>query len=206
MSLAPANDGPVIRLATERDAGQIAEIYAPIVRDTIISFEVDPPTAAEMRQRMANTLGRFPWLVCERRGRVLGYAYAGPHSDRAAYQWSVDVSAYVREGERRTGVARALYTSLFAGLVLQGFYNAYAGVTLPNPASVGLHESLGFRPVGVYRGVGYKFGAWHDVGWWQTWLQERIVPPNPPVELPSIMESDGWVAALASGLPLLRGA
>jgi phosphinothricin acetyltransferase len=135
---------------------------------------------------------------------VLGYAYAGAHGSRAAYQWSVDVSVYVREGARRTGVGRALYASLFAVLDLQGFYNAYAGATLPNPASVGLHESVGFRLVGVYRGVGYKLGAWHDVGWWHLPLRERVADPDPPADLPSVVGSEEWDAALTNGLPLLR--
>src|SRR5918996_222132 len=140
-----------IRLATERDAEEIASIYAPNVTDTIISFELEPPTADEMRLRIEATLERCPWLVCEREGRVLGYAYADAHGSRAAYRWSVDVSVYVHEDARRMGLGRALYTSLFAALDLQGFYNAYAGATLPNPASVGLHEAVGFRPVGVCR-------------------------------------------------------
>ncbi len=145
----------VIRLASERDAEQIAAIYAPNVTDTIISFEFEPPTADEMRRRIEVTLERYPWLVCERHdGRLLGYAYAAAHGSRAAYQWSVDVSVYVHEDARRKGVGGALYASLFAALALQGFYNAYAGATLPNPASVGLHESVGFRPIGIYRGVG----------------------------------------------------
>ena len=193
-----------IRLATERDAEEIAAIYAPNVTDTIISFESEPPTADEMRLRIEGTLERYPWLVCEHRGRLLGYAYAGAHGSRAAYRWSVDVSVYVHEEAHRTGVGRALYTSLFAALDLQGFYNAYAGATLPNPASVGLHESVGFRPVGVYRGVGYKLGAWHDVGWWQLPLRERVADPDPPADLPTVLGSEGWEAALASGLPLLR--
>jgi L-amino acid N-acyltransferase YncA len=195
----------IIRLATERDAQQIAAIYAPIVSDTIISFEFVPPTAVEMRRRIEATLKRYPWLVCERQGgRLLGYAYAGAHGSRAAYQWSVDVSVYVHEEARRRGVGRALYASLFAALELQGFYNAYAGATLPNPASVGLHESVGFRPVGVYRGVGYKLGAWHDVGWWQLPIRERVANPDPPAELPSVVGSEEWDAALRHGLPLLR--
>nr|MBA3425279.1 N-acetyltransferase [Rubrobacter sp.] len=142
----------------------------------------------------------FPWLVCERDGRVAGYAYAATHRPRAAYQWCIDVSAYVREGERRTGVGRALYTSLISVLALQGYYNAYAGIALPNPASVRLHESTGFRPVGVYRETGYKLGAWHDVGWWQLSIRERATDPDPPVNLPAIQESNELDAALASGL------
>jgi L-amino acid N-acyltransferase YncA len=196
--------GPAaIRLATEHDAGRIAAIYAPTVRNTIISFEVEPPTPDEMRSRIATTLESYPWLVCERRGRVAGYAYAGPHNPRAAYRWSVDVSAYVREAERRTGIGRALYTSLFSVLVLQGFYNAYAGISLPNPASVGLHEAVGFSPVGVYRGVGYKLGAWHDVGWWERSLRERSPHPDPPLDLSAVRASEEWSAALASGLSCL---
>ena len=206
MSSKPENGSSFagIRLATGGDAEQIAAIYAPNVTDTVISFEFEPPGAEEMRRRIEVTLKRYPWLVCERQGRELGYAYAGAHGSRAAYQWSVDVSVYVHEEARRTGVGRALYTSLFATLELQGFYNAYAGATLPNPASVGLHESVGFRPVGVYRGVGYKLGAWHDVVWWHLPLRERIVDPDPPAELPSVVGSEEWEAALASGLSFLR--
>ena len=202
---ASGNGSPTsIRLATERDAEQVAAIYAPNVTDSIISFESEPPSADEMRRRIEGTLERFPWLVCERHGRVLGYAYAGAHGTRAAYQWSVDVSVYVHWETQRAGVGRALYTSLFAALKLQGFYNAYAGATLPNPASVGLHESVGFRAVGVYRGVGYKLGAWHDVVWWHLALRERVADPDPPAGLPSVLGLDEWDAALTSGLPLLR--
>jgi L-amino acid N-acyltransferase YncA len=193
-----------IRLATERDAEQIATIYAPNVTDSIISFELEPPTAEEMRNRIEGTLQRYPWLVCEHQGQVLGYAYAGAHGSRAAYQWSVDVSIYVHEQARRRGVGRAVYASLFAALELQGFYNAYAGATLPNPASVGLHESVGFQQVGVYRGVGYKLGAWHDVVWWHLPLRERVADPDPPAKLSSVVGSEEWDAALTSGLPLLR--
>ena len=193
-----------IRLATERDAEQVAAIYAPNVTDSIISFELEPPTAHQMRRRIQDTLQRYPWLVCERQGRVLGYTYAGAHGSRAAYQWSVDVSVYVHQQAHRRGVGRALYASLFAALKLQGFYNAYAGATLPNPASVGLHESVGFRAVGVYRGVGYKLGGWHDVVWWHVQLRERQTDPAPPTDLPSIAGSDGWEVALSHGLPFLR--
>jgi L-amino acid N-acyltransferase YncA len=204
---ASGNGSPaIIRLATEGDAQQIAAIYAPIVTDTIISFELEPPTAEEMRRRIEVTLQRYPWLVCERHhdGRLLGYAYAGAHHSKEAYQWSVDVSVYVHEEARRKGVGRALYTSLFAALALQGFYNAYAGATLPNPASVGLHESMGFRQVGVYRGVGYKLGAWHDVMWWHLPIRERVADPDPPADLPSRLGSEEWDAAMTNGLPLLR--
>jgi L-amino acid N-acyltransferase YncA len=201
-----SGNGPpaIIRLASERDAEQVAAIYAPNVTDSIISFEFEPPTADEMRRRIELTLRRYPWLVCERQGWLLGYAYAGAHGSRWAYQWSVDVSVYVHEEVRRTRVGRALYTSLFAALELQGFYNAYAGATLPNPASVGLHEGVGFQRVGVYRGVGYKLGAWHDVVWWHLPLRQKVVDPDPPADLPSVLGSEEWNAALTRGLPLLR--
>jgi phosphinothricin acetyltransferase len=136
----------VIRLATAHDALGIQAIYAPIVRDTAISFDVEPPTVEEMRQRIISTLAYWPWLVCDRDGDILGYVYASQHRTRQAYQWSVDVSVYVHAAARRSGVGRGLYRSLFALLTLQGFYQAYAGITLPNPASVGLHERWRLRP------------------------------------------------------------
>src|SRR4051812_46259153 len=113
----------IIRLATEYDDAQILEIYAPFCRDTTVSFETEPPTLDEVRRRLAKTLAAFPWLVCDDDGLILGYAYASHHRERAAYVWSVDVSVYVREGRRRGGLGRALYTSLFAILRLQGFFN-----------------------------------------------------------------------------------
>jgi L-amino acid N-acyltransferase YncA len=193
-----------IRLAGPDDAAGVQAIYAPVVRDTAVSFEAEPPTVEEMRQRITHTLERLPWVVCEHRGELLGYAYASPHRARAAYQWSVDVSVYVHTQARRSGVGRGLYRSLFPLLALQGFYNAYAGITLPNPASVGLHESLGFQPVGVYRAVGYKLGAWHDVGWWQLPLRERTTPPDPPADLRTVRDTPAWRAALAAGVSFLR--
>src|SRR5690348_10479220 len=168
---------PTIRLATEDDAAQILEIYAPFCLDTTVSLETEPPSLDEMRRRMTKTLPSFPWLVCDEAGLVLGYAYASKHRERAAYVWSVDVSVYVCEGRRRGGLGRALYTSLFAILRLQGYYNALAGVTLPNPGSEGLHRAMGFQPVGVYRNIGHKRGGWHDVAWSQLAL--RDLEPNP---------------------------
>ncbi|HKP77299.1 MAG TPA: arsinothricin resistance N-acetyltransferase ArsN1 family B [Longimicrobiaceae bacterium] len=173
-----------IRLATPDDGSALAAIYRPAVTDAATSFEVEAPDGEEMGRRVAQMLERTPWLVCERDGTVLGYAYASPHRDRPAYQWSAEVSAYVHPDARRLGVGRALYASLFAALAVQGFRNAYAGITLPNPASVGLHTSVGFTPVGVYRGVGWKHGAWHDVAWFERPLAPRITDPPPPRPLP----------------------
>jgi phosphinothricin acetyltransferase len=192
-----------LRLATEPDAQQIQAIYSPIVSQTPTSFELEPPTADEMRQRIMDTLVHHPWLVCEQQGKVLGYAYASKHRARAAYQWSVDVSVYVHEQARRKGVGQTLYNVLFKILRLQGFYSAYAGIALPNPGSVGLHESMGFQPIGVYREVGYKLEKWHDVGWWQLSLQPKAIPPQPPIDLLLIRQHPEWKAIFAEEV-LLR--
>ena len=163
-----------------RDAAAIAAIYAPNVTDGIASFETDAPGAAAMRQRIETTTRGFPWLVTERDGELAGYAYASRHHARAAYRWAADVAVYVHQGHHRQGVAGELYGALLPLLVRQRLQVACAGVSLPNDASVGLHESFGFEPVGIYRQVGFKFGAWHDVGWWQL----RLTGPTPEPEEP----------------------
>jgi L-amino acid N-acyltransferase YncA len=189
--------GVGIRMARVGDAAAIADIYRPYVTDAVTSFEVTPPSAAEMAKRIETVLALAPWLIAlDDAGVPIGYAYASRHAERAAYQWSVDATVYIREGDHRRGVGRALYGALFPLLRLQGFYVAHAGVTLPNTASVGLHESFGFRPVGVYPAVGWKFGAWRDVGWWQLPLQERPETPAPPLSLAGAQRLASWPAAL----------
>ncbi|HEV2864690.1 MAG TPA: arsinothricin resistance N-acetyltransferase ArsN1 family B [Pyrinomonadaceae bacterium] len=195
---------PRIRPATVDDAAQVLDIYAPVVRDSPTSFELAPPSIEEMAGRISKCLGHGAWLACERRGVVVGYAYGGRWRERPAYRWSIEVSVYVREGERGRGTGRALYTSLLAALRVQGFFNAYAGITLPNAASVRLHETMGFEPVGVYRRAGYKFGAWHDVGWWQLALKAPDTDPAEPRALREVCETDEWREALESGEALLR--
>ena len=171
----------------DRDASGCAEIYAPFVRETAISFEEQPAGAAEFVDRITETSRRYPWLVAEDDGRVVGYAYASAHRARAAYRWAVDVAVYVAADQRRKGVGRALYEALLGLLASQGFQIACAGITLPNPASVALHEAVGFTPVGVYRRIGWKAGAWHDVGWWQRELRPagegQPAEPGPPGRL-----------------------
>ena len=164
----------MIRLATPEDAPALQAIYAPIVTGTVISFELEPPTVAEMADRIRKTIPAYPWLVLERDGRILGYAYAGAHRVRPAYRWSVDVSVYVAEAGRRQGVGRALYERLFVLLRRQGYHAAFAGIALPNPASVALHEAVGFVPLGVYRDVGFKHDQWVD-----TVLMQRHLAPAP---------------------------
>jgi phosphinothricin acetyltransferase len=189
-----------IRLAARKDAEQVLEIYAPFCISTPVSFEVDAPTLVEMRARIEKTLDVLPWLVGEEAGQILGYAYASRHRERAGYRWSVDVSVYVRDGHRRAGLGRAVYTSLFAILKLQGFYNIVAGITLPNPASVALHEAMGMTAVGFYPKIGYKCGQWHDVGWWQLALREHAGPPAEPLDLAAVRNLPEFAAALAPGL------
>jgi phosphinothricin acetyltransferase len=172
--------GLVLRLATEDDAAAVHAIYAPIVAGTHISFEVEVPGIDEIRRRIATIGGRWPWVVAPAGGGLLGYAYACQHRERAAYQWAVDFAVYVGESARGRGVGRALYAALARTCVVLGYCNAYAGIALPNAASVRLHEAVGFRPVGVYERVGCKAGAWHDVGWWQLELQRKLDGNAPP--------------------------
>jgi phosphinothricin acetyltransferase len=171
-----------LRFATRHDVGAICDIYAPIVEHTAISFEAVPPTHAEFTARLDETMPDYPWLVAEDDVEVLGYAYGHRFAPRAAYAWSVETSIYVRDGARGRGVGRALYGALLPLLAAQGYRQAFAGIALPNPASVALHESLGFAAVGAYREVGYKFGAWHDVGWWQRPLDaDPAAAPTAPL-------------------------
>jgi L-amino acid N-acyltransferase YncA len=193
-----------IRLATDADVPAITDLYRPIVETTAISFETEPPGEDEMRRRIHDTLTRYPWLVLDRDGEIGGYAYATQHRVRAAYQWSVDTSIFVHPSFRRSGVGHGLYASLFAILAAQGYFNAYAGIALPNPASVALHERAGFEPLGVYRRVGYKFGAWHDVGWWQLVLRQHEIDPQQPLELRAVQDRADWQALLTAGLSRVR--
>jgi phosphinothricin acetyltransferase len=164
-----------VRPATPQDAAVLAAIYAPFVEQTAISFEEVPPTAEEFARRIDKSLSRWQWLVAEVEGIAAGYAYGSPHRERAAYRWSVEVSAYVDPRFQRRGIARTLYGALFDDLAAKGFCTAFAGITLPNDASVGLHTAVGFAPIGVFRSIGWKFGQWHDVAWFQRALRDR--PP-----------------------------
>jgi phosphinothricin acetyltransferase len=162
-----------IRAATTEDAAACAAIYAPYVTDTTISFETEPPTQAEMAERIAAAERTHAWLVLEDLedgGRVVGYAYAGPWRSRPAYRWTCETSIYLEVGRRRRGSGRALYEALLARLAERGYRTAVAGMTLPNEASVALHRAMGFEPVGTFRQVGHKHGQWHDVAWTQRAL------------------------------------
>lgn len=199
-----------LRLATAVDAAAVHAIYAPIVRETPISFEWDPPDIAEIGARIARTLERLPWIVAvgaaaaepaagtavatpaapDSRSTpgeaVLGYAYATPYRSRVAYRWSAEVSVYVSRAAQRRGIARRLYQSLFAILRAQHYHIAYAGITVPNAASVALHEALGFQSIGVFPDAGFKFGAWHDVLWMHRELTPAVSDPRELLRLSDV--------------------
>ena len=172
--------GFVIRAAAVSDAAACAAIYAPYVVSTAITFEIDPPTASQMAERIAAATRRHAWLVLEDEGAVAGYAYAHAFAERAAYRWSCETSIYLEPGRRRTGAGRALYEALLARLADRGYRRAIAGMTLPNEASVALHAAVGFEPMGVYRQIGWKHDAWHDVAWVQKTISHALDPPVEP--------------------------
>ncbi len=182
-----------VRLADPaRDAERVAQIYRPQVEGSHISFEEVAPDAAEMARRMQATLARTPWLVAEADdGRVIGYAYASAHRERAGYRWSVDLAVYVDPEWHGRGVGRELYRQLLDILRRQGFVNVYAGIGLPNPASVALHESIGMRLIGVYERVGFKLGRWVDVAWYGLRLADPKSPglPTEPIVLAHLPRS-----------------
>jgi L-amino acid N-acyltransferase YncA len=174
----PVSVSVSVRGATAADAEAIAAIYAPMVEQSPASFEEMPPDAVEVERRMSSH-PRLPWLVAQTTGRVVGYAYAGQHRRRPAYRWSADSSVYVDESHHGRGVGRMLYERLIEEMTVLGYVSLFAGIALPNDASVGLHEAVGFRLVGVYRNVGFKHGRWRDVGWWQRLL---VDPPECPAD------------------------
>lgn len=169
--------GLSVRDASERDAEVCAAIYAPYVTDTAISFELEPPTAGEMAARITSATARHAWLLLEDVGCVVGFAYGIPFAERPAYRWSCQTSIYLEADRRRTGGGRVLYTALLDRLAERGYCRAFAGIALPNEASVGFHRALGFEPVGVYRRVGWKNDAWHDV----AWVQKTITADDAPL-------------------------
>jgi len=189
-----------IRQVSLDDAVQIQAIYSPYVRSSSISFEVDEPTIQEVRNRIEAISVHYPWLVASLPEGILGYAYASRHRERAAYQWDVEVSVYVEQSFQRQGIGTLLYTVLLKVLKDLGYYNAYAGITLPNERSVRLHERLGFRKVGVFTKVGYKLDGWHDVGWWELELHEKDTPKRRPFDITSWIEAKNEKELLEYGM------
>ena len=164
-----------IRSAVPADANAMLKIYAPIVRTTSISFEIEPPTLEEFEHRIEKYAQGWTWLVAEENGQLLGYAYGSSHRERLAYKWSTETSAYVHEGSRRRGVGKLLYEALLPALATKGYCNAYAGIALPNAPSISLHHSVGFVSIGQFPAVGRKFGRWHDVGWFHRKLRAEPI-------------------------------
>ena len=170
-----------LRPVTPGDAQACEAIYRPIVRETGISFEWEPPSVEDFRARIEKVTARYPWLVAlDDHGEVAGFAHAGTHRDAPSYQWSVNTSVYIREDSRGRGLGRALYVELHRRLVALGYYRAFAGVALPNPGSIALHEASGYERLGTYENVGYKAGRWRDVAWFQKLLQPLADDPRPP--------------------------
>ena len=188
-----------IRLAAEHDAPAIAAIYAPFCDANVVSFEYTAPTAEEIAARIRTITAQWPWLVLDDGGTAAGYAYASRHRERAAYGWAVDTAVYVADGYRGRGAGRSLYAALFGLLKLQGYFRACAGITIPNPASVALHEALGFTRVGVYRGIGYKKGSWHDVAWYEAAVQPERADPPVPRPVSDFVGTDVWRRILSAG-------
>ncbi|MCL2884459.1 MAG: N-acetyltransferase family protein [Oscillospiraceae bacterium] len=173
----PRADGAfTIRLAAPADAAGILAVYAPYITGTCITFETEVPSAKAFAERTAAILREYPYYICRIDNKIVGFAYASQHRERAAYRYSADVSVYVEPAHQRQGIGKALYTVLLEAMTEQGIYTAYAGITLPNEKSIGLHKSFGFHDVGVYSHVGYKSGKWLDVLWMEKALREYGKP------------------------------
>ena len=184
-----------IRIATQADGPAVAALYAPYVLGPGVSFELVPPDAETMAERIAATLPRHPWLVATRGGVPVAYAYGSVYGSRPAYGWTVETAIYVAASERGRGVGRVLYPALLDILRTQGYRSALARLALPNPGSEALHRAVGFVPVGVHPDAGYKHGRWHPIAYWYCALNDadpphEVVPygllpqsgyPSPPV-------------------------
>lgn len=170
-----------IRYATPQDAQDLLAIYRPYVQDSAISFETSLPSVEEFHHRISETLTKFPWIVYKLDQKIVGYAYAGTYRTRAAYAWSVESTIYIHHEFHGRGIGKELYLKLFELIKAQGVVNVIAGITIPNEPSIQFHEALGFRQMAHLKNLGFKFGRWWDVGFWQYELQPAvaIVPPEP---------------------------
>lgn len=186
-----------IRLIEARDHREALNVYRPFVEQTAVTFDYEVPSLAEFSRRVAEVTTFYPWLVAEKNGVVVGYAYGGKYRARKAYQWSAESSVYISRDHHRDGIGKALYVTLFQLLRLQGIRNVYAGMTLPNEKSEHFHAAMGFQPVGVYPRVGYKLGRWHDVLWMSLPLGEPEAAPAAPVSIQEIEKSPGYARLFA---------
>lgn len=172
-----------VRLATIGDAEEIIGIYGPVILASATSFEISLPSCEEMQERIQACLQKYPWIICVIDGKLAGYVYGSKHRDREAYQWTCECSVYIHDAYKGKGIGKKLYRLLFRLLKIQQFRNVYAGITLPNEASILLHEKCGFEHFATYENVGYKFGDWHSVGWWKLEVNEYDPEPPPPLKL-----------------------
>ena len=163
----------IIRPVQISDAETIRAIYQPYVTETAITFEVDVPTVQEFERRITNTLPKFPYLVAEVDGKVVGYAYASTYYARAAYDWTTELSIYVAKESRGQGIGSALYTALEEELQARGYLRFLACIAVPNEASISMHKKRGYVQVAHFPKVGYKFEQWHDI----VWMQKTIEGP-----------------------------
>ena len=186
----------MIRIAHADDAAAVHDIYTPSVLHGVETFETELPGVEAMRERMLTRLRHYPWIVWEKHGRVLAYAYASRFRERAAYDWIAETSIYVHADARRRGIARRLYAALLDAMRLQGIKQAVGVITLPGTSSVSMHETMGFTPAGVWRSAGYKLAAWWDVGVWQLELQPPENPPRAVVPFAQLRETAEWSALL----------
>jgi len=194
----------IIRSANPHDTEKMMEIYAPYILNSTISLETEVPLNEEFQVRVLHYQEKLPWLVCNIDNNLAGYAYATDHRQRNAYDVTKELSVYVRNDYRKCGVATGLYTALIEILKAQGVSNVLAGITLPNSESVGFHESMGFKPVGVYHNVGYKFGEFQDTGWWELMLGSKNNNPLELVEIKEIINSQSWMDAIKKGISKIQ--
>jgi phosphinothricin acetyltransferase len=194
----------IIRPVNENDAKGILEIYSPYILYTPVSFETEVPGLEAYRQRIRQYQERMPWLVCEINRNLAGYAYATDHRQRKAYYCTKELSVYVHKNYQHRGVATGLYTALIDILILQGATNVLAGITLPNPESVGFHENFGFKPVGVYHKVGYKQDIYHDAGWWELEIGDNNKYFSDIIPVAELVDSEGWHLAINKGISKIK--
>lgn len=193
-----------IRPITERDADEVLNVYKYFVDNTIVSFEYEAPTRDEYLQRIITNTEKYPWLVCLRHNEIVGFAYGSTHRYRTAYQWSPESTIYLAPGFHTKGIGRILYKTLFSLLKLQGYYNVFAGVSLPNEKSVGFHQALGFEEIGIFKNVGYKHGNWHHTHWFQLALTEPILNPATPKNLNEVIATSAFQSILATANESVR--
>jgi phosphinothricin acetyltransferase len=187
-----------IRLIAKNDADEVLSVYKYYVDNTVVSFEYEAPTKDEYTQRIITNTEKYPWLVCLHNNKIIGFAYASTHRYRTAYQWSPESTIYFAPDFHTKGIGRIIYETLFLLLKLQGYYNVFAGITLPNEKSVGLHRALGFKEVGIFKNIGYKHGNWHHTHWFQLDLAEHILNPPTPKKLNEVIATPVFQSILAT--------